>query len=785
MSDKQVALTIDGQPVTVPEGTLVIGAADWVGLYVPRFCDLPYLMPLGACRQCMVEVEGQRKPLTSCTTVCTDGMVVKTQLTSAIAKDAQEGVLEMLLINHPLDCPVCDKGGECPLQDQTLAYGPGGSRFGDAKRRFVKPVAVNQKVYLDRERCVLCARCTRFASEISGDPFIELFERGALEQVAIFEDEPYESNFSGNVIQICPVGALTSKSFRFLARPFDMTSTESTCTQCASGCAITIQERRNNIVRVLAADDPTVNDEWSCDKGRFGHAYVGHQSRITEPMVRKSGELVAVSWAEAVRVAASKIDAALQESAPIAVVTGANLLDEDAYALSRFARTVLATNDILVTTARQDDESLAVLSQAIAVQGATNEAIDDAMLIVVAGCDLYEESPIVFLRVRKAAESGAKVIQVNARRAKLPGTAMLSVPGALAQTIQSVPPAVEAAGAKAVILAGSRLAESPGALSEAWNLAARTGAAFGWIPRKAGARGALRAGLHPSLLPADRATVESVWGELPARPGRDATTILTDMAAGKGLTFLVGADPAGDYPDHALASAAVAGAPMIAVGMFVTGTSRHADVILPVATSPEREGTITNWEGRARAVHAAVEPAGLSVPDWEVYARLAGERGIAFPRSLAEIRDEMARVIPPLSVSRAPVQVAAAPLRDGRGDSFALDLVTYRLLIDRGTLMVGADDLAASTEPPFVELNRADAVRLSISDGDAVRVSGPNGSGRAVARVGDSVNEGVVFIPADQPGLAILEIADLTQHVPAVAVEAVAVEAAAVEKAEI
>ncbi|HEX9890202.1 MAG TPA: 2Fe-2S iron-sulfur cluster-binding protein, partial [Nitriliruptorales bacterium] len=239
MSDP-VTITIDGRQITVPAGTLLIRAAEELGIIVPRFCDHPLLDPVGACRQCIVEVEGQRKPMTACTTTASEGMQVRTQNTSDVARTAQEGQLEFLLINHPLDCPMCDKGGECPLQDQALAYGTNVSRFVDEKRRYLKPVAVSAQVLLDRERCVLCARCTRFSEQISGDQFIELFERGALEQVAIYEDEPYESYFSGNVIQICPVGALTSASYRFKSRPFDLRSAPSTCDHCSAGCSLTV-----------------------------------------------------------------------------------------------------------------------------------------------------------------------------------------------------------------------------------------------------------------------------------------------------------------------------------------------------------------------------------------------------------------------------------------------------------------------------------------------------------------------------------------------------------------
>jgi NADH-quinone oxidoreductase subunit G len=281
-----VTLTIDGKEITVPKGTLLIRAAEQLGIIIPRFCDHPLLDPVGACRQCLVDIEGgPPKPMTACTTEATDGAVVRTHLTSDVADKAQRGQLEFLLINHPLDCPMCDKGGECPLQDQALTHGSNESRFIDEKRRYDKPVAVSPQVLLDRERCVLCARCTRFSDQISGDPFIELFERGALEQVAIYEDEPYHSYFSGNVIQICPVGALTSTSYRFKARPFDLRSAPSVCDHCSAGCSLTVQSRRGQVERQLARTNMAVNEMWNCDRGRFGFHHLVADSRLTAPLV--------------------------------------------------------------------------------------------------------------------------------------------------------------------------------------------------------------------------------------------------------------------------------------------------------------------------------------------------------------------------------------------------------------------------------------------------------------------------------------------------------------------
>ena len=346
MPDKPttVKITIDDTELEVPPGTLVIRAAEQLGTIVPRFCDHRLLAPLGACRQCLVEVAGQRKPLTACTTTVTDGMVVKTQVTSEVARAGQEGNLELLLINHPLDCPMCDKGGECPLQDQTLAHGPGETRFVETKRRYEKPIKISETVLLDRERCVLCARCTRFSNEIAGDPFIELFERGALEQVAIYEDEPYESAFSGNVVQICPVGALTSPSYRFQARPFDLASTDGVCNHCAAGCNLRIDARRGMVTRQLARDNDEVNEAWNCDRGRYGFAYAQSSERVLIPHLSEDGKLRTASWSEALRRAADGIRAA--RSKGVGVLVGGHLTDQDAYALQKLARVALGTNNV-------------------------------------------------------------------------------------------------------------------------------------------------------------------------------------------------------------------------------------------------------------------------------------------------------------------------------------------------------------------------------------------------------------------------------------------------------
>ena len=410
---EMVNLTIDDVGISVPKGTLVIRAAELMGIQIPRFCDHPLLDPVGACRQCLVEVEGQRKPMASCTITCTPDMVVRTQFTSESADKAQQGVMELLLINHPLDCPVCDKGGECPLQNQAMSNGRAETRFEDVKRTFPKPIPISAEVLLDRERCVLCARCTRFSQQIAGDPFIEMLERGALQQVGIAPDEPFSSYFSGNTVQICPVGALTNTAYRFRARPFDLVSSPSACEHCASGCAQRTDHRRGKVLRRLAGDDPEVNEEWNCDKGRWAFTYAGVGDRIATPQIREEdGKLRSASWSEALGVAAAGLAAAAGRAG---VLVGGRCTVEDAYAYAKFARMVLGTNDIDFRIRPHSDEEAAFLAANVAGQTmtVTYADLEKAPAVLLAGFEPEEESPIVFLRLRKAArKNGVQVLAI-------------------------------------------------------------------------------------------------------------------------------------------------------------------------------------------------------------------------------------------------------------------------------------------------------------------------------------------------------------------------------------
>src|ERR1700736_6543493 len=479
---EMVTLTIDGVEISVPKGTLVIRAAELMGVQIPRFCDHPLLDPVGACRQCLVEVEGQRKPLASCTTVATDDMVVGTQLTSEAADKAQHGVMELLLINHPLDCPMCDKGGECPLQNQAMSNGRADSRFTDVTRTFTKPINISSQVLLDRERCVLCARCTRFSEQIAGDPFIELLERGALQQVGIAPGEPFQSYYSGNTVQICPVGALTGAAYRFRARPFDLVSSPSVCEHCASGCAQRTDHRRGKVLRRLAGDEPEVNEEWNCDKGRWAFNYATEPDRITTPLLRDAdGSLVPASWPHAVAAAVDGLNSA---TGGTGVLLGGRLTLEDAYAYSKFARIVLNTNDIDFPARPHSSEETQFLAARVAGRPLpiSYSDLESAPVVLLAGFEPEEESPIVYLRLRKAIRKRGLPVHAIAPFAsnglkKLSGKLIQTVPGAEATVLDGLATGelgdlLSTPGA--IIIVGERLAGLPGGLSAAGRLAPPT-----------------------------------------------------------------------------------------------------------------------------------------------------------------------------------------------------------------------------------------------------------------------------------------------------------------------
>ncbi len=764
---EMVDLTIDDVEISVPKGTLVIRAAELIGVQIPRFCDHPLLDPVGACRQCLVEVEGQRKPVASCTVAVTPDMVVRTQYTSQTADKAQQGVMELLLINHPLDCPVCDKGGECPLQNQAISNGRVESRFTDVKRTFPKPINLSSQVLLDRERCVLCARCTRFSRQIAGDPFIELLERGASQQVGIAANEPFDSYFSGNTVQICPVGALTGSTYRFRARPFDLVSSPTVCEHCASGCAQRTDHRRGKVLRRLAGDEPEVNEEWNCDKGRWAFPYTGVGDRITDPQIRGAdGRLRPASWPEAVRVAATGLAAAAGSTG---VLVGGRCTVEDAYAYSKFARTVLGTNDIDFRARAHSDEEAQFLAAHTAGQPMTVSYADveQAPMVVLAGFEPEEESPIVFLRLRKAARNnGTRVLSIApfATRGltKMGGRVIVTAPGGEATALAGLSGEALLHQQGALILVGERLATSPGALSAAMRLAAATDARLAWIPRRAGERGALEAGCLPNLLPGGRPVADqrareqtaAAWNhaDLPAAPGRDTAGILAAARTGElGALLIGGVDPA-DLPDPGAAVAAIAAAHFVVSLELRQGTvTELADVVFPVAPVVEKAGAFLNWEGRFRSFAAALPT--NAIPDSRVLHVLADEIGVDLGcPTPAAAAAELAR----LGVwagrrPAAPDVGSGQPPRPGPGQAV---LAGWRMLLDGGRLQDGEPNLAGTARPPVARLSAGTAREISATPGDLVTVSTDRGAITLPLAITEMPDR-VVWLPLNSTGSAV------------------------------
>lgn len=806
----QVTLTIDGLETSVPKGTLVIRAAEELGIQIPRFCDHPLLAPAGACRQCLVEVwapgrDGNLakmpKPQASCTLEVGPGMQVRTQHTSAEADKAQHGVMELLLVNHPLDCPVCDKGGECPLQNQAMSNGRATTRFVDVKRTFAKPIAISTQILLDRERCVLCQRCTRFSEEIAGDTFIDLQKRGAQQQIGTFDTDvlgfagetpvgtsaldqsgrPFASYFSGNTVQICPVGALTSAAYRFRARPFDLVSTPSVSEHDSNGSAIRVDHRRGVVLRRLAGDDPAVNQEWITDKDRFAFTWQSAPDRLATPLVRarnadgSRGELEPASWVEALGAAA----AGLRGATGVGVLPGGRLTLEDAYAWGKFARVALGTNDVDGRARPHSAEEEAFLGHHVAGRTlqVTFADLDRAPAVLLVGLEPEEEAGILFLRLRAAVTARrTRVLSVApfAGRGleRLAATLLRAAPGTEAEVLDAVVPgtgdallgdvATALATPGAVVLLGERLATSAGAFSAALRLAERTGARLAWVPRRAGERGAVEAGLLPTLLPGGRPVADAearvdlaaAWGvdSLPATAGRSAAEIVAAARSGEIDALVVGGlDPA-DLPDPALVRDALDRVGfVVSLEVRESDVTRRADVVLPVAPPVEKGGTFVTWEGRPRPFPQALVSHAL--PDHRVLDRLATELGVALGLgSLKDVHAELdqvggwdgARVDAPAVASAEPPAVAP-------GHAV---LATWHQMLDAGRLQDGEPYLAGTAKVAVARLSAATAAAAGVADGAALAVTTDAGTITLPALVTDMPDH-VVWLPTNAVGSAV------------------------------
>jgi NADH-quinone oxidoreductase subunit G len=706
-----------------------------------------------------------------------------------VVRKAQEGILEFLLINHPLDCPVCDRGGECPLQDQTMAYGPGESRFVEEKRHYEKPIPISDLVLLDRERCILCARCTRFSDEISGDPLIEFKNRGNGTQVLTFPDEPFASYFSGNTVQICPVGALTAKPYRFRARPWDLEAVESVSLVDTVHSKVSVQASQNEVLRINAVDSDATNHGWLSDKDRFIFQSLGSDQRLTMPLIRDEAGFRTATWGEALDEISERLGAFRGDE--VAGLGGARSTNEEAYAFGKFLRTVVVTPHL---DCQLDDGLDPQFLAGVVPRGGIND-LENAATILVWGPDLKEELPVLYLRVRRAAaELGATLIVVHPRRTGLDDVATHKVtyrPGEGPETLRKlvggavgggdftvIREALEA-GPVVALVGRCGLTEDP-RLPEAVAAFARDlpGASILPLARRGNVFGALDMGLAPTLLPGRvsvmsepaRISLEDLWGPLPEGVGLGASGILTSLADGalKALVML-GSDPVGDFPNRALAERALAAAEfVVSFDLFLNASSAHADVVLPVEGFAESEGTVTNLEGRVQKVNRIRPGPGQSRPAWSVLddlaRRMGGELGASSASNLAKEIEAMAPayggvswelldwgdgrdgVVVPTSDGSQPLQyVPADPKLPSGTSGTALHLA--RVLYDRGVAVSMSPSLAAIVPEAAAYLHPRDAGAMAIKQGDMVSITGDGPSVDLPVVIDPSLAPGTVYVP--------------------------------------
>ena len=771
-----VNLTINDKPVVARKGELIIAAADRTDDFIPRFCYHPRMSPVGMCRQCLVEVETPRGPMmvVSCMTPVAEGQVVRTATDGV--KKAQEGVLELLLANHPLDCPVCDKGGECPLQDQAFSHGPGESRFVEEKRHYEKPIAISDIVYLDRERCILCDRCTRFADEVAGDALITFTSRGNDTQVLTFPDEPFSSYFSGNTVQICPVGALTAKPYRFKARPWDLEQTESTCTSCSVGCRTVVQSSRDELVRYQGVDIDPVNWGWLCDRGRYNFESVNSPDRLTTPLVKNGAEHVATSWSVALENASRMIRMSLAQNAnSVAILGGARGTNEDAFAWAMLA-------DKLGINQRDAQLGDGLSPEIFNLAQATIDETCAASTIILLSPDLKEELPVLYLRVRDAAQKRkARIVEFSSRDSGLSPYAWRTVgfePGHQAQVVRETLTSAEmkeqlGRGQVVVIVGRPNLAEN-----EVFTLQALA-EVFGVVPnakvlpvlRRGNVRGAVAAGLTPQ------------------NNSGDAIDILNAAAAGKiECLILLGADPMSDVADAGLVQRALAQVKnLISIDTFVNSSNRNADIVLPAAAYGEKNGTTTNLEGRVSNVVQKITPRGTSRPDWMIATELSIALGVDIGvSSLEDLNQKLVSSVPAFAPSadaksthgdgvlmtrETPVTISGSQTKAVDRNAYNYRLIVSRTMYDTAQSTVASPSLVGIINDSAIYVHPLDLARIGVVEGTNVRV-GAEGTNVVIAiRAHNGVHRGTAWLPFNHTGVDVRPLLNIAGDVVDVRIE--------------
>jgi NADH-quinone oxidoreductase subunit G len=820
MSDELVTLTIDGTEVSVPKGTMIVDAAKKVGIDIPVFCYHPKMHPVGMCRMCLVEVgrpgwdraknapilDEDGKPViqygpnleTACSTPVGEGWVVRVNSEKAV--QGRKEVVEYLLTSHPLDCPICDKGGECPLQNLTMEHGPGKSRFlFDEKMHLDKHVPLGELIFLDRERCIQCSRCVRFQEEIAGDPVIGFSERGRKLEIITFSNPGFDSYFSGNTTDICPVGALTTADFRFGARPWEMKAAASICTHCPVGCNLMLNTRREAsqggkevVKRVMPRQNERVNEIWICDKGRFGHHFAGSEERLRRPLVRKDGELVESSWEEALVRAAEGLKAAAgQDSAGLVGVAGGRASNEDLFVF-RSVLDGLGGQAILGESLAGGD-----IVQQVGVGSETDLGkLGAGDAILVTASDLHEEAPIWWLRVKQAADRGAALIVANARPTRLEDYAshvLRYAYGEAVGTALGLLHAVTGQGELAKYAGGETVAEAAKLLTDADNLVVfygGDGLDYAASAALAQALGSLLAAVEKAG--SSRSGLIAVWPhsnsqgawDLGVHPAADG---VRSMLEGASAVYVMASDPIGDDPDLA---EVLRDKFVVVQELFRTPTVEHADVVFPAQAFIEREGTFTNGERRVQRYYPAVSAFGESLPDWRILGALAKAMGVEIATgSAASIMLQIAQTVPDyadltyqamadvedqwphvggddlffggtaftntqgIGVKLAsaaergqPYEIQwAAPTKQTPADGLLLVPVTR--LYDEGTTLIPSKVLHPRLSKLQVTLSPEDANRVGVSEGATLEIRWDGRAERIPVAVKDDLPEGVALLP--------------------------------------
>ncbi len=807
---EHVTLTINEKEVSVPVRTLLVDAARMAGVEIPVFCSHPKLDPVGCCRMCLVEVDGPRGTamMASCTMPVGDGMVVRTDTEQV--RTVQEANLGFILLNHPLDCPICDKGGECPLQDQTMRFGQGISQLIEPKRLAKKHYDISDTIVLDQERCVLCWRCIRYLEEWEDKPQLGLFERGNDTIVDIQEGRPVDAKTSGNIIDLCPVGALTNRVARFAYRPWEIERTPSICMHCSVGCNVRLDSRTHQLRRIVGRENMQVNDQWICDKGRFAHGWVNDEKRLTAPLLRKNGRLTQVQWSEALAYIAGKA-AGIKEkygADAIGAIGSGKISNEGNYALQRFMRGVIGTNNI----DHRDGGDVAALptglpalAELMKPQYGPDPQVDTVLLF---GVDPSEELPVLDLHLKRAIlRGGVKLIIAHARKIELTryeGPYLAYKPGEEIPLIDSLTQAVqgscETGGNSATRAAAGLLSESEKALIIYGPMAARgesgpgvrlglerlaqaagEGTRVAYVGLDGNAQGCRDMGVLPDRLPGQfplddaeaKARLEGLWGcTLSGSPGYTYKQML-DSQEMRAL-FVNGANPAAESPDWA---ASLDDLDLLVVtDLLPTETAEKADVVLPAQGWAESDGTYTNLERRVqRAPKAVADPKSRAAPDWMIFIHLARQMGAAWPfTDVRSVTEEITWAVPayaglnwealgdqgrqwaaeaaPSAAESTGRGTAGVPAGASEEADYPLSLVTGTVLYDGGTLFGLTEQMHGMAHGATVTLNPADAATFGVEAGSPVTVQSDQGQLEVTAAVDAQVQQGTAWIPESLPG---------------------------------